>query len=145
MTATDHDGTPAEPFANYQNELYLAGLADQLPPFTTDLTALQSSARERMAPGPFWYVAGAAGSGATDRANRDAFARWRIVPRMLRDATERDLRTIETGDPELLELFDLEWRLDEISQYATWFQRPHTGSADDEVALVGMFEELGCD
>jgi isopentenyl diphosphate isomerase/L-lactate dehydrogenase-like FMN-dependent dehydrogenase len=36
-------------------------------------------------------VAGGAGSGATVRANREAFDRWRIVPRMLTDATTRDL------------------------------------------------------
>ncbi len=68
-----------------------------LPPFTTDPTALEDSARERMEDGPFRYVAGAAGSGATARANREAFDRWRLVPRMLRDATVRDLRTTVLG------------------------------------------------
>ena len=38
----------------------------------------------------FAYVAGGAGTGATMRANRAAFDRWRIVPRMLRDVGERD-------------------------------------------------------
>src|SRR5690606_3372285 len=42
-------------------------------------------------PGPFGYVAGNAGDGSTARANRDAFRRHRIVPRMLRDVHERDL------------------------------------------------------
>ena len=42
-----------------------------------------------MEPEPFWYAAGAAGSGATYRANREAFDRWRIVPRMLTGATAR--------------------------------------------------------
>ena len=97
MTATDPGGSPAPSFATYQNELYLAGLDDRRPPFTTDLTALETSARERLAPGPYGYVAGAAGSGETARANREAFARWRIVPRMLRDATVRDLRTTVAG------------------------------------------------
>jgi isopentenyl diphosphate isomerase/L-lactate dehydrogenase-like FMN-dependent dehydrogenase len=39
----------------------------------------------------FGYVAGSAGSGSTNRANRRAFERLRIVPRMLRDVSERDL------------------------------------------------------
>ncbi|WP_309114973.1 lactate 2-monooxygenase [Saccharothrix sp.] len=78
-------------FAGYQNEIYLQGLAGQVPPFTTDPEALEASARERLGPGPFWYVAGAAGSGATARANREAFDEWRIVPRMLTNATERHL------------------------------------------------------
>ncbi|THA26661.1 alpha-hydroxy-acid oxidizing protein [Streptomyces sp. RKND-216] len=84
-------------FGDYQNEIYLHGLEDRLPPFTTDLTALESSARERLEDGPFWYVAGAAGSGATARANREAFARHRLVPRMLTGATARDLGTTVLG------------------------------------------------
>ncbi|MFT7837616.1 lactate 2-monooxygenase [Saccharothrix sp. BKS2] len=84
-------------FAAYQNEIYLQGLAGNVPPFTTDPEALEESARERLGPGPFWYVAGAAGAGATARANREAFDRWRIVPRMLTDATERHLGTTVLG------------------------------------------------
>jgi spectinomycin phosphotransferase len=57
---------------------------------------------------------------------------------------ERDLRVIDpsAGDTQMLELFDLEWRLDEISQYADWFQAPHTGTEDDRVALRGLLHEL---
>ena len=36
-----------------------------------------------------------------------------------------------TLDLNLLRVFDLEWRLDEISQYADWFERPH-GDGDDD-------------
>ena len=43
-----------------------------------------------MSPEAFAYVAGGAGTGATMRANRAAFDRWRIIPRMLRDVSERD-------------------------------------------------------
>ena len=38
----------------------------------------------------FAYTAGGAGSESTMRANRAAFDRWRIVPRMLRDVSVRD-------------------------------------------------------
>ncbi|GLZ37823.1 lactate 2-monooxygenase [Actinokineospora sp. NBRC 105648] len=85
--------------AQYQNEIYLHGLADQVPPFTTDATRLEAVAEERMAPGPFGYVAGGAGSGDTVRANRSAFGRWKIVPRMLTGATSRDLSTTVLGTP----------------------------------------------
>jgi isopentenyl diphosphate isomerase/L-lactate dehydrogenase-like FMN-dependent dehydrogenase len=85
------------PFAAYQNEIYLQGLGGQLPPFTTDPEALDASARERLGPGPYWYVAGGAGSGATVRANREAFDEWRIVPRMLTGATTRHLGTTVLG------------------------------------------------
>ncbi|MEV6109938.1 lactate 2-monooxygenase [Streptomyces sp. NPDC051940] len=84
-------------FADYQPEIYLNGLANQTPPFTTDPTALGAAAREQLEDGPYWYVAGAAGSGATDRANREAFDRVRLVPRMLTGATERSLRTTVLG------------------------------------------------
>jgi isopentenyl diphosphate isomerase/L-lactate dehydrogenase-like FMN-dependent dehydrogenase len=84
-------------FGAYQNEIYLQGLGDQLPPFTTDPTRLEALAREKLDPGPFGYVVGGAGSGATVAANREAFDRWRIVPRMLTDATGRDLAVSVLG------------------------------------------------
>ena len=84
-------------FGGYQNEIYLQGLGDQLPPFTTDPTRLEGLARETFEPAPFGYVVGGAGSGATVAANREAFGRWRIVPRMLTDATSRDLATTVLG------------------------------------------------
>ncbi len=43
-----------------------------------------------MSPEAFAYLAGGAGSESTMRANRAAFERWRIVPRMLRDVSVRD-------------------------------------------------------
>ncbi len=62
---------------------------------------------------------------------------------------ERDLRVlVEAGVLDLdvnwsmVEMFDLEWRLDEISQYADWFESPHSGNASDRVALGGLVEEL---
>src|SRR3954452_14333178 len=79
------------PFANYHYEVYLQGLADQVPelPFTYD--EWERRAREELDAGPYGYVAGGAGSEDTMRANLDAFRRWRIVPRMLRDVRERDV------------------------------------------------------
>ncbi|MEU1539403.1 lactate 2-monooxygenase [Actinacidiphila glaucinigra] len=77
--------------ADHQYEIYLNGLAGVLPALPTDLTRLEALAAERLAPGPFGYVAGSAGSGRTERANREALDRLRIVPRMLRDVSSRDL------------------------------------------------------
>jgi spectinomycin phosphotransferase len=42
----------------------------------------------------------------------------------------------------MVEMFDLEWRLDEIAQYAAWFAAPHAGTADDRIALGGLLGEL---
>jgi spectinomycin phosphotransferase len=57
---------------------------------------------------------------------------------------ERDLQTLGIGDPAMLEMFDLEWRLDEISQYTTWFAGPHGDTADDSTAFDSLLEDLTC-
>lgn len=46
------------------------------------------------------------------------------------------------ADHEMVELFDLEWRLSEIEEYARWFAAPHTGTADDDIAYGGLLAEL---
>jgi spectinomycin phosphotransferase len=46
------------------------------------------------------------------------------------------------ADPEMLEMFDLEWRLDEVDQYAGWFAAEHRGSEDDRIAFGGLLHEL---
>ncbi|HWN36136.1 MAG TPA: lactate 2-monooxygenase [Pseudonocardia sp.] len=92
--------TPAPdvvPTTAYQSEIYLAGLAGKTPALPTDLTQLEGLAEQRLDSGPFWYVAGGAGSGATMRANRAALGTWRIVPRMMREATVRNLASTVLG------------------------------------------------
>jgi lactate 2-monooxygenase len=87
----------AERFGGYQTEIYLQGLAGTTPALTTDLTTLEEAAAAVLTPAALGYVAGGAGAGATMRANREAFDRWKIVPRMLTDATDRDLSTTLFG------------------------------------------------
>ena len=84
-------------FADHQYEIYLRGTAGETPLLTTDLARLEDAAREVLDPRAFGYVAGNAGTGSTARANRAAFERRRIVPRMLRDVGERDLSTTLLG------------------------------------------------
>ncbi|MFE1783297.1 alpha-hydroxy-acid oxidizing protein, partial [Streptomyces sp. NPDC059506] len=80
------------PFSSFQDEIYLHGLlTGEAPPFGTDPAGLEDAARERMSPEAYGYVAGGAGTGATMRANRAAFERRALVPRMLRDVGVRDL------------------------------------------------------
>ncbi|MEU4387664.1 hypothetical protein [Promicromonospora sp. NPDC023805] len=55
---------------------------------------------------------------------------------------ERDLRTLGSGDRLMLEMFDLEWRLGEISKYTTWFAGPHGDTADDRSAFEDLMHEL---
>lgn len=71
--------------------------ADTRPEITTDLAHLEEHAREVLAPDAMGYIVPSAGSGATARANLAAFDRWRIVPRMLRSGTQRDLSCTVLG------------------------------------------------
>jgi lactate 2-monooxygenase len=80
-------GRVSQPLETYQDEIYLNGLTWAVPPYPTDVAALEEAARAVMTPRAFDYVAGAAGSGDTARENLDAFRRWRIVPRMLTDVS----------------------------------------------------------
>jgi isopentenyl diphosphate isomerase/L-lactate dehydrogenase-like FMN-dependent dehydrogenase len=82
---------PDKDWSAFQYEIYLNGLAGSVPRLPTDLTRLAEMAAARLGPGPVGYVAGSAGNGRTERANRAALDRWQIVPRMLRDVTARDL------------------------------------------------------
>jgi lactate 2-monooxygenase len=86
-------------YADFQNEIYLNGLADVVPPLPTDLTRLEALAKEKLAREAYDYVAGSAGTGDTARANREAFRRWRLVPRMLRGSAGSDLSTTVLGQP----------------------------------------------
>ena len=82
-----------------QLQIYLAGMAQQKPATPVSYEALKAKAREVMTPEAYDYVAGGAGSEDTMRANREAFRRWRIVPRLLRDVAGRDLRVEVLGQP----------------------------------------------
>ena len=59
----------------------------------------EARARAALPAGPFDYVAGGAGGEATMRANREAFDRWRIRPRLLRPVEDRDLAISVLGTP----------------------------------------------
>jgi lactate 2-monooxygenase len=80
-----------------QTSIYRAGVSGRRPRVPTDATKLEQRARKAMPSEAFAYIAGGAGTGATMRANRDGFDRWRIVPRMLRGALTRDLATEVLG------------------------------------------------
>jgi lactate 2-monooxygenase len=73
-----------------QDEVYRAGVYGRRPRVPTSARALQRRARERLGARAYSYVAGGAGDEATQRANRTAFDRWAVVPRVLRDVSVRD-------------------------------------------------------
>jgi lactate 2-monooxygenase len=73
-----------------QTQIYLDGVSGRRPPIPLDADRLEGSARGRMPREAFDYVAAGAGNERTVAANRAAFDRWRIVPRMLRNVERRD-------------------------------------------------------
>lgn len=83
-------------FGDFQVGVYLDGmLAGTTLDITTNLVQLEARAREVLPAEAVGYIVPSAGDGATARANREAFDRWRIVPRMMRGEAERDLsRTV---------------------------------------------------
>jgi isopentenyl diphosphate isomerase/L-lactate dehydrogenase-like FMN-dependent dehydrogenase len=82
-----------------QEAIYRAGVSGAVPRVPTSFAELERRARRAMSAKAWAYVYGGAGEGATMAANRAAFDRWQIVPRMLRDTTDRDLSTTVLGTP----------------------------------------------
>lgn len=76
-----------------QNQIYTDGVFGRKPKVPTNFEALERAARRKMSAKAWAYVAGGAGDGGTMRSNRTALERWAIVPRMLRDVSERSLET----------------------------------------------------
>jgi lactate 2-monooxygenase len=70
-----------------QTAMYLAGEC----PWPVSVDDWERRAEDALEPGPFGYIAGGAGSESTMRANREAFERRRLRPRMLVGTEERDV------------------------------------------------------
>jgi lactate 2-monooxygenase len=85
------------PFAAYQAEIFLRGMTGERPPHPVSMSELAAEVERNAEERAVAYVFGGAGSEDTMRANAEAFRRWRIVPRMLRDVSERDLRATVLG------------------------------------------------
>jgi lactate 2-monooxygenase len=93
--STTPDSAP--PFGTYQYEIYLKGMAGETPDFPVSWADVEAQAAAALDPGAHGYVWGSAGTEDTARENEEAFRRWRIVPRMLRDVSVRDMRTTVLG------------------------------------------------
>jgi isopentenyl diphosphate isomerase/L-lactate dehydrogenase-like FMN-dependent dehydrogenase len=74
-----------------EQQIYTLGLTGDSLSSPVPLSLLEQKAKEILSPPAYDYVAGGAGGEDTMRANREAFYRWRIVPRMLREVSHRDL------------------------------------------------------
>jgi len=84
-----------------QNAIYISG-ESQWP---VGADAWEARAQEVLEPGPFGYIAGGAGNESTMRANREAFERRRLRPRMLTGNHERDASVDVLGTPSPVPFF----------------------------------------
>jgi len=74
-----------------QKEIYLNGFAGVQPSVPVSTYTLEDAAKKIMSPQAYAYIAGGAGNESTLRDNRAAFEKYKIVPRMLRDVSARDI------------------------------------------------------
>jgi hypothetical protein len=86
VTAVDEAGAGRR----RQNEVYRAGVFGRMPRVPVSARALQKRAERVLDDRAYSYVAGGAGDEVTQRANRAAFDKWAVVPRVLRDCSSRD-------------------------------------------------------
>ena len=73
-----------------QTSIYLRGVSGTRPKVPADATQLEERAKKAMSRRAWAYVAAGAGTSQTVQNNREGFAPWRIIPRVLRDVEKRD-------------------------------------------------------
>ena len=88
---TDDEVRSPNPGRARQSEIFRAGASGRRPSVPTSWASLVGAAERAMSPDAWAYVAGSAGRESTAEANYEAFDAWRLIPRMLRDVSERDL------------------------------------------------------
>ena len=76
-----------------QGAIYLRGLSGAAPEIPTSFAALEAKAKQKLSPEAWAYIAGGAGLETAMEANRAAFQRVSIAPRVLGGAAQRDLST----------------------------------------------------
>ncbi len=91
--ATPESSAPQNLGLARELEIYQLGLAGKKLSVPPPDALLEQVAKKALEPSAYDYVAGAAGGESTMRANAEAFYRWRILPRMFRDVSSRDMST----------------------------------------------------
>ncbi len=78
-------------YSNFQNDIYAKGMFGGVrPAYPIGFDGWHEAAHKKLSPEAYGYIAGSAGLETTADANRAAFSRWEIMPRMLRDVSKRD-------------------------------------------------------
>ena len=80
------------PFSQKQMAIYEAAMRGTKPPYPLAIEDVEAEAGRVLPAHVYHYVAGGAGGEHTLRDNLQAFQRWALVPRMMRDVSQRDYR-----------------------------------------------------
>ncbi len=83
--------TPRQFGPETQGAIYLRGLSGAKPEIPANFIGLEAAAQKKMSPEAWAYTAGSAGLETAAEANRTAFSRFPIAPRMLAGAGVRNL------------------------------------------------------
>jgi lactate 2-monooxygenase len=78
-------------YGDYQNEIYFNGLRGIRPKLPVDFKSLEAKAAAALPASVLSYVQGGCGDERTQEFNASAFQRWGLIPRMMIDASQRDL------------------------------------------------------
>ena len=78
-------------YGDYELQIYMDGLRGVLPKLPIDMRELEKKALGAWPDEIVSYVQGGCGDERTQNLNVSAFERWGLVPRMMVDASERDL------------------------------------------------------
>lgn len=79
-----------DPGRKRQTDVYIGGMSGKKPAVPIDFYKLREKASQNMTEEAYAYIACGAGLESTMDSNRRAFERYRIMPRMLRDVSDRD-------------------------------------------------------
>lgn len=97
MALAESDTGPPNHGPERQRAIFINGLGRRRPRIPIDMARLEQCARRTMSAAAYAYLAGGAGAERTIAANRAAFDHWQIVPRMLGNAAQRDMRVTLFG------------------------------------------------
>jgi len=74
-----------------QREIYIDGISGTTASISFEFQKLENQAKKKLGREAWAYISAGAGMKDTMKQNRSDFNRWRILPRMLRDVSKRDI------------------------------------------------------
>lgn len=81
--------TGRKSFSDFQSLIYQEGMLGRKPDLPITIEGIEAAAKQVLSAQSYNYAAGGAGAENTMAANLDAFKKWAIVPRMMRDVSQR--------------------------------------------------------